>query len=180
MHLLIQGCKRNDRDSQRLLYQHYYSYALSICARYSRNITEAKEVVNDGFMKVFGKIDQYNPESSFKGWIRKIMINASIDQYRKELKHQQHDNLASVFSPVVQPQAITDLSFEELIGLVQKLSPAYRAVFNLYAIDGHTHEEIGKILNISVGTSKSNLLKARENLRRMLDGLNRILYEKVN
>jgi RNA polymerase sigma-70 factor (ECF subfamily) len=180
MHLLIQGCKRNDRDSQRLLYQHYYSYALSICARYSRNITEAKEVVNDGFMKVFGKIDQYNPDSSFKGWIRKIMINASIDQYRKELKHQQHDNLASVFSPVVQPQAISDLSFEELIGLVQKLSPAYRAVFNLYAIDGHTHEEIGKILNISVGTSKSNLLKARENLRRMLDGLNRILYEKIN
>jgi len=180
MHLLIQGCKRNDRDSQRLLYQHYYSYALSICARYSRNITEAKEVVNDGFMKVFGKIDQYNPDSSFKGWIRKIMINASIDQYRKELKHQQHDNLASVFSPAVQPQAISDLSFEELIGLVQKLSPAYRAVFNLYAIDGHTHEEIGKILNISVGTSKSNLLKARENLRRMLDGLNRILYEKVN
>ena len=180
MHLLIQGCKRKDRDSQRLLYQHYYSYALSVCARYSRNIAEAKEVVNDGFMKVFGKIDQYNPDSSFKGWIRKIMINASIDQYRKELKHQQHDNLASIFSPVIQPQAITDLSFEELIGLVQKLSPAYRAVFNLYVIDGYTHEEIGKILKISAGTSKSNLLKARENLRRMLDGLNRILYEKVN
>ena len=89
MHLLIQGCKRNDRDSQRLLYQHYYAYALSICVRYSRNMTEAKEVVNDGFMKVFGKIDQYNQDSPFKGWIRKIMINTSIDQYRKELKHQQ-------------------------------------------------------------------------------------------
>jgi RNA polymerase sigma factor (sigma-70 family) len=180
MHLLILGCKRNDRDSQRLLYQHYYSYALSICVRYSRSIPEAKEVVNDGFMKVFAKIDQYNQDSPFKGWLRKIMINASIDQYRKELKHQQHDNLASVFSSVIQPQAITDLSFEELIGLVQKLSPAYRAVFNLYVIDGYTHEEIGKILNISSGTSKSNLLKARENLKRMLDGLNRISYEKVN
>jgi RNA polymerase sigma-70 factor (ECF subfamily) len=180
MHLLILGCKRNDRDSQRLLYQHYYSYALSICVRYSRSIPEAKEVVNDGFMKVFAKIDQYNQDAPFKGWIRKIMINASIDQYRKELKHQQHDNLASVFSSVIQPQAITDLSFEELIGLVQKLSPAYRAVFNLYVIDGYTHEEIGKILNISSGTSKSNLLKARENLKRMLDGLNRISYEKVN
>ena len=180
MQLLIQGCKRNDRDSQRLLYQHYYSYALGICVRYSRNLAEAKEVVNDGFMKVFVKIDQYNPDSSFKGWIRRIMINASIDQYRKELKHQQHDNLASVFSTVIQPQAITDLSYEELIGLVQKLSPAYRAVFNLYVIDGHTHEEIGKMLKISTGTSKSNLLKARENLRRMLDGLNKISYEKVN
>jgi RNA polymerase sigma factor (sigma-70 family) len=180
MLLLIQGCKRNDRDSQRLLYQHYYGYALSICIRYSRNKAEAKEAVNDGFMKVFGKIDQYHQDSPFKGWIRKIMINASIDQYRKELKHQQHDNLATVFSSVIQPQAITDLSLEELIGLVQKLSPAYRAVFNLYVIDGYTHKEIGKMLNISAGTSKSNLLKSRENLRRMLDGLNRISYEKVN
>ena len=108
------------------------------------------------------------------------MINTSIDQYRKELKHQQQDPIESAHSAFTQPQAITDLSHEELIGLVQKLSPAYRAVFNLYVIDGYTHEEIGKILNISAGTSKSNLLKARENLRRMLEGLNRISYEKVN
>ncbi len=180
MHLLIQGCKRNDRDSQRLLYQHYYSYALSICARYSRNLAEAKEVVNDGFMKVFSKIDQYHQDSSFKGWIRKIMINASIDQYRKELKHQHHEPVESAHHVFIESQAEMDLSHEVLIGLVQKLSPAYRAVFNLYVIDGHTHEEIGKMLNISTGTSKSNLLKARENLRRMLEGLNRISYEKVN
>jgi RNA polymerase sigma factor (sigma-70 family) len=180
MYLLIQGCKRNDRDSQRLLYQHYYSYALSICARYSRNLTEAKEVVNDGFMKVFGKIDQYHPDSSFKGWIRKIMINTAIDQYRKELKHQYQEPVEMANKVFIEPQAVTDLSHEELIGLVQKLSPAYRAVFNLYVIDGHTHEEIGKMLNISTGTSKSNLLKARENLRNMLEGLNRISYEKVN
>lgn len=180
MHLLIQGCKRNDRDSQRLLYQHYYAYALSICIRYSRNITEAKEVVNDGFMKVFGKIDQYNQDSPFKGWLRKIMINTSIDQYRKELKHQQQDPVEFAHSAFTQPQAITDLSHDELIGLVQKLSPAYRAVFNLHVIDGYTHEEIGKILSISAGTSKSNLLKARESLRRMLEGFNRISYEKVN
>lgn len=180
MHLLIQGCKRHDRDSQRLLYQHYYAYALSICIRYSRNITEAKEVVNDGFMKVFGKMDQYNQESPFKGWLRKIMINTSIDQYRKELKHQQHDPVEFASTAFIQPQAINDISHEELIGLVQKLSPAYRAVFNLYVIDGYTHEEIGTMLSISSGTSKSNLLKARENLRKMLEGLNRISYEKVN
>jgi len=180
MHLLIQGCKRNDRDSQRLLYQHYYAYALSICARYSRNINEAKEVVNDGFMKVFVKIDQYNPEAPFKGWLRKIMINASIDQYRKELKHQQKDPVEYAHKAFTEPQAVTDLSHEELIELIQKLSPGYRAVFNLHVIDGYTHVEIGKLLNISTGTSKSNLLKARENLRRMLEGLNRISYEKVN
>ena len=180
MLLLIQGCKRNDRDSQRLLYQHYYAYALSICVRYSRNMNEAKEVVNDGFMKVFAKIDQYNLESPFKGWLRKIMINSSIDQYRKELKHQQKDPIKHAHKAFTEPQAITELSHEELIGLVQKLSPGYRAVFNLYVIDGYTHDEIGKLLNISSGTSKSNLLKARENLRKMLEGLNRISYEKVN
>lgn len=180
MYLLIQGCMRNDRDSQRLLYQHYYAYALSICIRYSRNINEAKEVVNDGFMKVFAKIDQYNQESPFKGWLRKIMINASIDQYRKELKHQQQDPVEFAHLAFTQPQAITDLSHDELIRLVQKLSPAYRTVFNLHVIDGYTHEEIGKILSISAGTSKSNLLKARENLRAMLEGMNKISYEKVN
>ena len=180
MYLLIQGCMRNDRDSQRLLYQHYYAYALSICIRYSRNINEAKEVVNDGFMKVFAKIDQYNQDSPFKGWLRKIMINASIDQYRRVLKHQQQDPVEFAHSAFTQPQALTDLSHDELIGLVQKLSPGYRAVFNLHVVDGYTHEEIGKILNISAGTSKSNLLKARENLRDMLEGLNRISYEKVN
>jgi len=180
MHLLIQGCKRNDRDSQRLLYQHYYSYALSICIRYSRNVAEAKEVVNDGFMKVFSKIDQYNSDSPFKGWMRKIMINASIDQYRKELKHQHQESLTLVQTADIQPQAVSNLSHEELIGLIQKLSPAYRAVFNLYVIDGFTHSEIGKMLKISIGTSKSNLLKARENLRRMLGEMNKISYGKTN
>ncbi|MBL7872692.1 MAG: RNA polymerase sigma factor [Cyclobacteriaceae bacterium] len=179
MQLLIQGCKRNDRDSQRLLYQHYYSYALSICIRYSRTVAEAKEVVNDGFMKVFSKIDQYNSDSPFKGWLRKIMINASIDQYRKELKHQHKESLTLVHADT-QPLAVSNLSHEELIGLIQKLSPGYRAVFNLFVIDGFTHPEIGKMLKISVGTSKSNLLKARENLRSMLGEMNKISYGKTN
>lgn len=179
MHLLIQGCIRKDRDSQRLLYQHYYSYALSVCARYSRNSEEAKEVVNDGFMKVFSKVDQYNPEMSFKGWLRKIMINSAIDQYRKELKFQHHSSVEKVIE-FTSPRILSDLSHEDLIGLIQKLSPAYRTVFSLYVIDGYTHPEISKMLKISEGTSKSNLLKARENLRSMLETLNRISYEKAN
>ncbi|MFN7494196.1 MAG: RNA polymerase sigma factor [Cyclobacteriaceae bacterium] len=180
MHLLIQGCKNKDRESQRLLYQHYYSYTLSICVRYSRNMAEAKEVVNDGFMKVFDKINQYQQDAPFKGWLRKIMINASIDQYRKELKHQHHASIEVAASSSVQAEAITRLSHEELMQLVQQLSPAYRTVFNLYVIDGYTHEEIGKLIGISSGTSKSNLMKARENLRGMLFNLNLISYEKIN
>jgi len=131
-------------------------------------------------MKVFAKIDQYNNDSPFKGWLRKIMINTSIDQYRKELKHQHHDSVESAYSVFEQPQAITNLSQEELIGLVQKLSPAYRAVFNLHVIDGFTHPEIGRLLKISTGTSKSNLMKARENLKKMLGELNIVSYEKIN
>jgi RNA polymerase sigma factor (sigma-70 family) len=180
MHLLIQGCKRNDRDSQRLLYQHYYSYALAICLRYSRSTAEAKEVVNDGFLKVFDKIDQYNVTLPFKAWLRKIMINASIDQYRKELKHAHQAPVERAQLMHSQPEAVSNLSHEELIALVQKLTPAYRAVFNLYVIDGYTHREIGKLLNIAEGTSKSNLLKARENLRSMLDGMNEMPYGKAN
>jgi RNA polymerase sigma factor (sigma-70 family) len=180
MHLLLQGCKQKDRDSQRLLYQHYYSYALSVCIRYSRSVAEAKEVVNDGFLKIFDKIDQYNPDFSFKGWLRKIMINASIDQHRRELKHAFQSPMKHAHVQQSQPLAVSNLSHEELVGLIQKLTPAYRAVFNLYVIDGYTHEEIGKLLNISEGTSKSNLSKARENLRSMLEEMNKMPYEKAN
>ena len=141
---------------------------------------EAKEVVNDGFMKVFTRIKQYQPESSFKGWLRRIMINASIDHYRRELKFQHHEPVENARSVWESETIITNLAHEELLKLVQQLSPAYRAVFNLYAIDGFNHEEIAKMLGIASGTSKSNLLKARENLRRMLEEKNRMPYGKVN
>ena len=170
MQLLIQGCKQNDRDSQRLLYQHYYGYAMSICARYCRSMEESKEIVNDGFMKVFKKLDQHETESSFKAWLRRIMINASIDHYRKEVKHY-HQAAIDPAAPaaIVTSNVLDDLSYSELIGMVQQLSPGYRAVFNLYVIDGFTHQEIAGILGISEGTSKSNLMKARDNLKKMLE-----------
>jgi RNA polymerase sigma factor (sigma-70 family) len=173
MRLMLEGCKKNDRKSQRLLYQHYYGYAMSVCARYCRSFEEAKEVVNDGFMKVYQKIDQHGTESSFKGWMRRIMINSAIDHYRKESKHYSHiEALADkVFEPAA-GTAIDDISYAELIGMIQKLSPAYRAVFNMHVIDGFTHEEISGILNISEGTSKSNLAKARENLKVMIEQAN--------
>lgn len=174
MRLLLEGCKNNDRESQRLLYQHYYAYAMSICLRYCRSLDEAKEIVNDGFMKVYQKLDQHETESSFKGWLRKIMINSAIDHYRKESKHYNHVEASAdtVIEPMV-GSALDDISYAELIGMIQKLSPAYRAVFNMHVIDGYTHDEIAKILNISEGTSKSNLMKARENLKRMLENVNR-------
>lgn len=147
---------------------------MSVCMRYCRSLEESKEIVNDGFMKVFQKLDQHETESSFKGWLRKIMINSAIDHYRKESKHYNHVEASPdrTFEPGV-GTVLDDISYTELIGMIQHLSPAYRAVFNLHVIDGFTHEEISKILNISEGTSKSNLMKARENLKVMIDKANR-------
>jgi len=180
MQLLLNGCKKNDRESQRLLYQHYYGYAMSICVRYCRSMEESKEIVNDGFMKVFQKIDQHATESSFKAWLRKIMINSSIDHYRKEVKHHHHTDIDQMkIQGIANNSALDDLSYAELIGMIQSLSPGYRAVFNLYVIDGFTHQEIGEILSISEGTSKSNLMKARGNLKKMIEKMNRgDLYAK--
>jgi RNA polymerase sigma-70 factor (ECF subfamily) len=178
MLLLIQGCKRGDRESQRLLYQHYYGYALSICCRYCHHNEVAVEVVNDGFMKIFQRIGQFNPESSFKAWMRRIMINASIDHYRKERKHLFHASIENVDVPIFNHIGTDELMYEELIRLIQQLSPAYRTVFNMYVIDGYSHEEISQMLKISTGTSKSNLSKARENLKRMLVKVNREEYAK--
>lgn len=179
MQLLIQGCKRNDRESQRLLYQHYYGYALSICLRYCRTKEEAKEVVNDGFFKIFTKIDQYNASTTFKAWVRRIMINASIDLFRKEKKNYDLSSLSdSVEIHNPDPTAYDELTHVELIEMIQNLSPAYRAVFNLYVIDGYTHKEIGELLGISEGTSKSNLLKARKKLRSVLEQVTEKVYAK--
>ncbi|HEY3403958.1 MAG TPA: RNA polymerase sigma factor [Ohtaekwangia sp.] len=176
MLLLIEGCKKRDRESQRLLYKHHYAYAMSICSRYTRTREEAREILNDGFMKVFSKIDQYNPETSFEGWIRRIMINTAIDHYRKEVKHYHHIPIQDG-EHVIPEIPADDLSHQELIRMIQQLSPAYRAVFNLYVVDGYTHKEISKILGISEGTSKSNLLKAREVLRKKLQEVN-VVYAK--
>ena len=164
---MIDGCLRGSRESQKMLYEHFYGYAMSICLRYSKSREESREIMNDGFMKVFTRLGTRDVNASFKSWLRRIMINAAIDHYRKHSKHYQLKDVedpAVRVSPV-EADALNEISYEELIGMVQELSPAYRAVFNLYVIDGYTHEEIATQLSISVGTSKSNLFKAREHLK---------------
>jgi RNA polymerase sigma factor (sigma-70 family) len=179
MLLLIQGCKRNDRESQRLLYQHFYAYAMSICLRYCNSKAEAQEVLNDGFMHVFLKISQYRDETSFQGWLRRIMVNAAIDHYRREKKHYFHEEMNTDYHSLPHSgSALDKMAHEELIAMIKTLSPAYRAVFNLYVIDGYTHKEISELLHIAEGTSKSNLLKAREVLRKMIENKSGKVYAK--
>ena len=156
------------------LYQHFYSYAMGVSLRFSKNREEAMEILNDGFLRAFTKIDQYDASYPFKPWLRRILINSSIDHYRKY--HQKKDKLMEEWQPVSQEpsynEALDDLEFEDLIKMTQKLSPAYRLVFNLYVVEGMTHKEISDEINISVGASKSNLAKARKKLKNMLGLLN--------
>ena len=176
--VLIEGCKQGDRESQHMLYKHYYGYCMSICIRYSQSEDEAKEILNDAFFKVFTKIDQYDKNKPFRGWLRRIVINTAIDHFRSNKKHYYHTDIDEEAERLEVANVETDLSYKEILSLVQKLSPMYRTVFSMYVIDGYSHEDIAQELSISVGTSKSNLSKARANLRKMLVKSNEELYAR--
>ncbi len=139
------------------------------------------DVLNDSFMKVFTKLDQYNPELPFKAWLRQILINTALDQYRQTVRHQYHDDIDQVADQVVVSAADTysQIAYEELLAVIGQLTAGYRLVFNLYVIDGYSHEEIADQLNISVSTSRSNLTRARENLRAMLQKKNHNEHAKL-
>ena len=171
----VEGCARNSRESQKIIYSSFYGYAMAICDRYTSKQDDAVEILNDGFLKIFREIHHYRPSyadvvSSFKGWLRKIMVYTAIDHFRKNQKHQvvtQLDNV--VFHvPTLSEDAVDKLSYEEIIRAIQELSPGYRTVFNLFVIEGLSHEEIAAQLGISIGTSKSNLSKARRQLQKIL------------
>lgn len=178
---LLAGCLRNQRKSQELLYRQFYGYAMSVCLRYAHTRESALEVMNDGFLKVFTRLDQYDSAQPFKGWLRRILINAAIDHYRQEVRHE-HESIEPFEQTVVSEtaNAFSQLAHEDLMNLIQQLSPAYRLVFNLYVMDGFTHEEIAGQLGISVGASKSNLARARENLRLLVKHLNNDEYVRAN
>ncbi len=165
---IIQGCRSGDRRSQELLYKQFYGYAMGVCMRYTRTRDEAVEVLNDGFMKVFNNADKIDISQSFKNWLRRIMVNTALDYYRSQHKHYYHEDIETAYQVGQQENVTSDIGHEDLIKMIKNLSPAYRTVFNLYVIDGFTHEEISQQLGISVGTSKSNLARARINLREML------------
>lgn len=154
---------------------------MAICDRYTSNQDDAVEILNDGFLKIFKEVKNYSPAyadvvSSFKGWLRKIMIYTAIDHFRKNHKHQVLTQLENVVFqvPAVTEDAMEKLSYEEIIRSVQLLSPGYRTVFNLFIIEGWSHDEIAQHLGISSGTSKSNLSKARRQLQKILFKQNEI------
>lgn len=141
---------------------------MGICLRYSRTREEALEIVNDGFMKIFKKLDKYSPGLSFKGWLRKVMINSAIDYYRRNEKHYHSLDISHGKYETSGETILDKLSEQDIIEAIQRLPPSYRMVFNLYVIEGYKHEEIANQLNISVGTSKSNLAIARNKLQKIV------------
>lgn len=143
---------------------------MGVCLRYSRTRDEAIEILNDGFLKIFTKLDKYSHGLSFKGWLRKIMINSAIDYFRRNEKHYHSLDISHAHYESTNENILDQLSEQEIISAIQRLPPSYRMVFNLFAIEGYKHEEIANMLNISVGTSKSNLSVSRNKLQKMLLG----------
>ncbi len=173
---LIAHCKEGKGDKQEELYLLYYNYAISICLRYSKDREEAIEIVNDGFVKIFTNLKKYREKTSFKSWLRRIMINAAIDYYRRNEKHYHNVDISYARHEFVTEDALDKISEQEIISLIQELPPSYRLVFNLFVIEGYSHREIAEKINISIGTSKSNLAVARSKLKRGVLGMQKASY----
>ena len=176
---LREGCIRGDTGSQKKLYYDFYGFAMAICLRYANDRDEACDILNQGFYKVLTNISRYDQNKPFLPWLGRVMTNTGIDNYRSQLRHPGTDDISEMENYGENPAIDSKLNYEDLIKLVQALPPSYRAVFNLYAIDGYTHEEISVKLGISTGTSKSNLFKARQKLVAMLDSQKQFMERVV-
>ncbi len=168
---LVKKCRRNDSKAQKVLYERYSAQMFGICRRYIPDEMEAEDVMIKGFYKAFTKMDQFKFEGDLGAWIRRIMVNEAL----MELRKKRNFNISLDNSNIQigsDPQVEQTLASEEIIGLLDLLPVGYRTIFNLFAIEGYSHNEIAEKLNISVNTSKTQLLKARKRLREYLDKLN--------
>ncbi|MBC8054545.1 MAG: RNA polymerase sigma factor [Sphingobacteriaceae bacterium] len=165
---LLEGCKRSERRTQELLYKVLASRMLGVCMRYAKDRFEAEDMLQMGFVKVFQKVTEFRGEGSFEGWIRRIMVNTAIETYRK---NQRMMNVVDIEEVYDAPQVTFDmkgLEVRDLMNLIHQLSPGYKVVFNLYAIEGYSHKEIAEQLGITEGASKSQLSRARGILKEKL------------
>jgi RNA polymerase sigma factor (sigma-70 family) len=167
---ILKGCCKRRRENQKELYEMFHAYGMSITLRYADSRNEAVEILNDAFMKVFENIRKYDSKKPFKPWFRQIVVNTAINHFHKNKNYRQWETLEHTASePAVRETILSGIHYDEIVEMVQQLTPAYRTVFNLFVIDGFTHKEIAEMLDISEGTSKSNLYKAKRNLRTLLE-----------
>lgn len=164
---IIQGCQNGNRKSQNELYQRYAPLMLSICRRYLRQIDIAEDVMTHGFYKILSKVDSFDQQGSFEGWMKRIMINECLMEIRKsKSQHLTVELDQTIHHPKV--DFVDHLVYEELIELLDDLPTGYRTVFNLYVIEGYKHREIAEMLGVSINTSKSQLILARKKLQSMI------------
>lgn len=178
---LLDGCKRGERKAQENLYKSLSPRMMAVCMRYAKDSYEAEDMLQMGFVKVFTKISEFRSDGSFEGWVRRIMVNTSIEIYRRNFRMMNVVDINEVYD---QPQSTLDMSqleTKDLMKLIQQLSSGYRIVFNMYVIEGYSHREIAEALGISEGTSKSQLSRARAILKEKLlkmEGSNYATYAR--
>ncbi len=166
---LIQGCKNKNTKSQEQLYQLYSGKLFSICLKYSRNYAEAQDNLQDGFLIIFDKITQFKNSGSLEGWLKRVMINNVLQQYRKTPFLELVNDVADETEINLDDETI---NIDYLLKIIQELPDRYRLVFNLYVIDDYSHKEISEMLGITIGTSKSNLSRAKVILKDKIDTIN--------
>lgn len=178
-HDFIAACVRQEKWAQKQLYMDHYSTMMGVCLRYAGDQDEAMDILHEGFIKVFRNIGKYNSGTSLSAWIRRIMINTSIDYYRKKSRRRTEDVEQAYNISTTGADAIAQCGEKEILEAIQNLSPAYRTVFNMYVIEGYSHKEIADRLNISESTSRSNLVKARIKLQATLERFTSVHEQRI-
>jgi len=168
---LIQACIKEDKSAQKALYDLFSAKMYFVCLRYARHEAEAQDILQDAFIKVFDKLDSFRFNGSFEGWVRRIMVNTALNYCRKSTYKYENIGIEDYQDKVVNSKAISRLSEQELLGIIQQLPDGYRMVFNLYIIEGYSHKEIAEMLSISENTSRSQLAKARKWMQNVLEKL---------
>ena len=178
---IIEGCARHDRKSQQVLYDKYSRFLLGVCMRYSTDKTEAEDILQESFLKIFFNISDYSGTGSFTGWLRKVAVNTSITHYHKNLKHRYHIDIDEYVTVETGISSFEEDFFtsDELYKVLNELPSGYRMVFNLYAVEGYKHKEIAEMLNIDTNTSKSQYSRAKAVIRGKLEKL-RILKKSYS
>ncbi|MCB0794073.1 MAG: sigma-70 family RNA polymerase sigma factor [Flavobacteriales bacterium] len=174
---LVEGCLKEDPRFQEALYDRYSGRMYAVCLRYARHELEAQDMLQEGFIKVFDKLDTFSHSGSLEGWVRRIMVHTAINKYRKKAFTQERFGYEVLPERPVASEALAVLGEQELLALIAELPDGYRAVFNLFAIEGYDHAEIADMLGCAESTSRSQLAKARRHLQERIQSLQCITHE---
>jgi RNA polymerase sigma-70 factor (ECF subfamily) len=179
---IISGCLKGNRKDQEILYRRHAAKFYAVCLQYTGNDDEAQDILQEGFIKIFENLGSYKYEGSFEGWMRRIMVNTALEKFRSKHNLYRVDDINNIPEPDAEPynEDYVGLEASDLLEIIRELPPKYRMVFNLFAIEGYSHKEISQMINISEGTSKSNLARARIILQRRVGSYTGLKKRVIN